>query len=56
MRRYVKQTHQNGTSSIWYEENGYRYSFTDQDETNTAYQTYFAWVAEGNVAEEWTGE
>lgn len=24
-------------------------------ETNTDYQGYLAWVAEGNTAEEWTG-
>jgi hypothetical protein len=26
------------------------------DPANTDYQAYLAWVAEGNVAEEWTGE
>ena len=25
------------------------------DEGNTDYQAYFAWVAEGNTAEEWEG-
>lgn len=26
------------------------------DPANTDYQQYLAWVEEGNVAEEWTGE
>jgi len=26
------------------------------DEYNCDYQAYLAWVAEGNTAEEWTGE
>jgi hypothetical protein len=26
------------------------------DENNRHYQEYLAWVAEGNTAEEWTGE
>jgi hypothetical protein len=28
-------------------------SFIPISETNTDYQAYLAWVAEGNVAEEW---
>ena len=29
-------------------------SFIPTDEGNRDYQAYLAWVAEGNVAEEWT--
>lgn len=36
-------------------ENDKRYSIPD-DENNTDYQKYLSWVAEGNTAEEWTGE
>lgn len=31
-------------------------SFIPTDPANTDYQQYLAWVEEGNVAEEWTGE
>ena len=30
--------------------------FIGQDPTNTDYQAYLAWVAEGNTAEEWQPE
>ena len=31
-----------GNKVIWYEENGVRYSFTDQDPANSEYQAYLA--------------
>ena len=55
MKNYIKQTHANGVSSIWYDDNNCRISFTDSDPANTDYQAYLAWVAEGNTAEEWEG-
>lgn len=31
-------------------------AFIPMDNDNMDYQQYLAWVAEGNTAEEWTGE
>jgi hypothetical protein len=33
----------NGTNVIWYEEDGFRYSFTD-DPANSDYQAYLRWL------------
>lgn len=52
MRQYFKNVADNGTSVIWYEENGFRISFTDRNESNVDYQAYLKWVDEGNTAEE----
>jgi len=46
----------NGQIVIFYEENGYRFSFGDTDPANTEYQKYLEWVAEGNTADEWKPE
>jgi hypothetical protein len=56
MKKYFKKIQEHGSNSIWYEENGYRISFTDQDPANTEYKAYLAWVAEGNTATEWLFE
>ena len=55
MRTYIKRIYPNGITSIWFDENGYRISFTDQDEANSDYQQYLEWVAQSNTATEWEG-
>ena len=39
---------------VMWKENAW--AFVPRNEANTDYQAYLAWVAEGNTAEEWTGE
>ena len=39
-KNYNKSTDEQGVTTIWYEENGARYSFTDQDPANSDYQAY----------------
>jgi hypothetical protein len=56
MRTYFKKTYNDGSMSIWFEANGFRYSFTNEDPANTEYKAYLAWVAEGNTATEWSPE
>lgn len=45
MRNYnVIQDDLNNCQIIWYEENGFRYSFTDKDPANSDYQAYLRWL------------
>jgi|688.fasta_scaffold08407_10 hypothetical protein len=52
---YNIQTTNNATV-IWYEENGFRISFTSEHNEHPEYEKYLAWLAEGNTPEEWTAE
>ena len=56
MRTYFTKTYNDGSISIWFEANGFRYSFTNEDPANTEYKAYLAWVAEGNTATEYSPE
>lgn len=49
--RFYKLTRHDATYLLF--EDG---SFVPEDSDNRHYQEYLAWVAEGNTAEEWTGE
>jgi len=53
MRKYYKRNQGQEVNTIWFDDNSYRISFTDQDPANSDYQQYLAWVAEGNNAEEY---
>jgi hypothetical protein len=43
MKRQYNVEEINGQTIIWYEENGFRYSFTE-DPSNSDYQQYLAWL------------
>ena len=40
--------------SIWYEQNGYRISFTDSDPANSDYQRYLRWLEDPEAEENGT--
>ena len=41
--QYNKETNISGQEIIWYEENGFRYSFV-KDPANSDYQRYLRWL------------
>ena len=47
MKRQYNKEEIMGQVVIWYEENGVRYSFME-DERNSDYQAYLEWLKEGN--------
>ena len=46
----------NNSTSVWYEQDGMRISFTLENIEHTEYQKYIEWLAEGNTPEEWQPE
>jgi hypothetical protein len=52
MREYNKTTTESG-DVIWYEENGYRFSFP-ADESNADYQRYLRWLEDPEAEENGT--
>ena len=43
----------NNVTVIWYEKDGYRISFTLDNESHPECQRYLAWLEEGNMPEPW---
>jgi hypothetical protein len=53
MYRKIVDSDGNPTDNVIHKLSG---GYIPADSANTDYQAYLAWVAEGNTAEEWTGE
>ena len=48
---YRKETNPNGSVTVWFVQDGVKYSFVDPSPGNTEYEAYAAWVAAGGVPE-----